>query len=71
MEGNDDQTQISWRNIGLLATSIFQHVAGICTMLGPMDNEPKQRNVIVQRKQIKPTESTRPEVVKESPEDEK
>lgn len=71
LEGNDDQTQISWRNLGLLAASVFQDAAGICTMLGPMDNEPKQRKAIVQRKRSKPTESTRPEAVKESPEDEK
>ena len=45
-------------DIGLFAAFVFQHVAGICTMLGPMDNEPKQRKAIVQRKKIKPTEST-------------
>lgn len=71
MEGIDDQTQISWRNIGILAASIFQHVARIFTMLGPMDNEPKQRKDIVQRKQTKSTKSTRPKAVKESLEDEK
>jgi len=71
LEGNDDQTQISWRNLGLLAASVFQDAAGTCTMLGPMDNEPKQRKATVQRKRTKPTESTRPEAVKESPEDEK
>lgn len=70
-EGNDDQTQISWRNIGLLAAYVFQHVTGICVMLGPMDNEPKQRKTIVQRKQTKLTEITQPKVVKESPKDEK
>ena len=40
-------------------------------MLGPMDNEPKQRKAIVQRKQTKSTESTRLEALKESPEYEK
>lgn len=71
LEGNDDQTQISWRNLGILAASVFHDAAGTCTMLGPMDSEPKQKKVTVQRKRTKPTESTRPEAVKESPEDDK
>jgi len=71
LEGNDDQTQISWINIGPLATSIFQDTIGFFTMLGPMDNESKKRKAIVQRKQTKPTEITQPKAVKESPEDEK
>ena len=32
LEGNDDQTQISWRNLGLLAASVFHGAAGTCTM---------------------------------------
>jgi len=43
LEGNDDQTQISWRNLGLLISYVFHDAAGICTMLGSMDNEPKQK----------------------------
>eukprot|EP01018_Ginkgo_biloba_P032991 Gb_25406 [translate_table: standard] len=65
-EGNDDQTCISWENLGLLASAIFQNAAGTCTMLGPMDSEPKQRKAVGQRKRTKPSESTRPEAVEET-----
>ncbi|XP_057815925.1 non-structural maintenance of chromosomes element 4 homolog A isoform X1 [Cryptomeria japonica] len=65
----NDHILIPWEKLGCLASSAFRDASGACTMLGPMDSEPKQRRAVVQRKHTKPTERTRPEAVKESEEE--
>ncbi|XP_057859539.2 non-structural maintenance of chromosomes element 4 homolog A isoform X1 [Cryptomeria japonica] len=66
LQGNNNQTYISWEKLGLDASTIFSPAAGASTLLGPMDNEAKPRRVVRMRRHQKPTESTRPEKVADS-----
>ncbi|CAL0316290.1 unnamed protein product [Lupinus luteus] len=69
-EGSENS--INWKKLGMSVSPIFMNVHGCCTMLGPMENELKQRKMGVQRKQTKPTaEKARPEELDESNEVEK
>ncbi|KAH9615821.1 hypothetical protein KSS87_006080 [Heliosperma pusillum] len=52
---------IVWKDIGLAGSHIFKKGAGCCTMIGPMNAEPKIRKCAVRRKHVKPTEMARPE----------
>lgn len=60
---DNSQNMVSWANVGLSVSHIFTPVPGCCTMIGPMNNEIKQRKPTVSRKRTKPTESTRPEEI--------
>ncbi|KAF7807343.1 non-structural maintenance of chromosomes element 4-like protein A-like [Senna tora] len=56
------QSSINWNEMGLALSPIFMNVHGCCTMLGPMENELKQRKVVVgQRKRARPTDRARPD----------
>ncbi|XP_077213763.1 non-structural maintenance of chromosomes element 4 homolog A-like [Tasmannia lanceolata] len=52
-----------WADVGLAVSHVFRKTSGCRTMLGPMNTELKQRKVAIQRKRVRPTESTRPEEV--------
>ncbi|KAJ7516458.1 hypothetical protein O6H91_22G058800 [Diphasiastrum complanatum] len=57
--------QIDWGAFGLQAASVLCEAPGICTMLGPMEFQPKQRVPAVQRKRDRPTDITCPEEVED------
>ncbi|PSR84552.1 Non-structural maintenance of chromosomes element 4 A like [Actinidia chinensis var. chinensis] len=57
----DGGESIAWKDIGLAISHVFLKAPGCCTMLGPMNTEPKQRKAIVHRKRVRPTESAQPE----------
>ncbi|KAK7270040.1 hypothetical protein RIF29_22913 [Crotalaria pallida] len=66
------ENSIDWKKLGVAVSPIFMNVHGCCTMLGPMENELKQRKIGVQRKRTKPTaEKTRPQELGDSNEAEK
>ncbi|KAK7390706.1 hypothetical protein VNO78_18729 [Psophocarpus tetragonolobus] len=53
---------IHWHKLGLALSPIFLSVPGSCTMLGPMDNELKQRKLSVRKiRHPRPTTTTRPQ----------
>lgn len=61
------QNSINWKKLGIAVSPIFMNAHGCSTMLGPMENELKQRKTGVQRKRTKPTtEKARPEEIDES-----
>ncbi|XP_058070828.1 non-structural maintenance of chromosomes element 4 homolog A isoform X2 [Magnolia sinica] len=62
---------VSWTDIGLAVSHVFKKAPGFSTMIGPMSTELKQRKTAVQRKRTRPTESTRPEEVEGTGEEEK
>ncbi|XP_052172303.1 terpene synthase 10-like [Diospyros lotus] len=39
----DGRNTVRWKDIGLAVSHIYQRTPGCCTMLGPMNNEQKQR----------------------------
>ncbi|KAG5566207.1 hypothetical protein RHGRI_001969 [Rhododendron griersonianum] len=49
------------KEIGFAVSPIFKIFQGCCTMLGPMQTQPKQRKVAVYRKRVKPTQHSKPE----------
>ncbi|GFY99812.1 Nse4, component of Smc5/6 DNA repair complex [Actinidia rufa] len=57
----DGGNTIAWKDIGLAVSQVFLKAPGCCTMLGPMNTEPKQRKAIVRRKRERPTEIAQPE----------
>ncbi|RDY01408.1 Non-structural maintenance of chromosomes element 4-like A, partial [Mucuna pruriens] len=58
------QDSINWQKLGLAVSPIFLSVHGSSTMLGPMDNEFKQRKTGVRRNRAtRPTATTRPQQV--------
>lgn len=69
---NDETIQLDWAAIGLEANAIFNDAPGMCTMLGPMDSEPKKRKAAAPRRREKGpvTETTRPQTVGEGAGDE-
>ncbi|CAN6440295.1 unnamed protein product [Victoria cruziana] len=60
------QNSISWNEVGITVSHIFRRAPGLCTMLGAMDMELKQRKAVIHRKRTRPTTSTRPEKVEET-----
>lgn len=68
----NELVSIKWQDLGLQVCPIFRSCQGVCTMLGPMNTEPKQRKAAVQRKRTaRPTHTTRPEEVEGGGTDEK
>ncbi|XP_021278316.1 non-structural maintenance of chromosomes element 4 homolog A-like isoform X2 [Herrania umbratica] len=68
----NEQISINWKDIGMAVSPFFTTCKGICTMLGPMKNELKQRKSIVTRKRaIRPTDTARPEEVDDAGAEEK
>lgn len=57
----DGGNSVAWKEIGLAVSHVFGRAPGCCTMLGPMNTEPKQRKAVVRKKREKPAESARPE----------
>ncbi|XP_058214477.1 non-structural maintenance of chromosomes element 4 homolog A-like [Rhododendron vialii] len=49
------------KEIGFAVSPIFKIFQGCCTMLGPMQTQPKQRKVAVYRKRVKLTQHSKPE----------
>ncbi|KAB2027961.1 hypothetical protein ES319_D05G068200v1 [Gossypium barbadense] len=68
----NEQISIDWKEIGVAVSPFFRTCKGICTMLGPMSNELKQRKPMVTRKRaVRPTDTTRPDEVDETGAEEK
>ncbi|XWS52442.1 hypothetical protein CRYUN_Cryun11dG0071200 [Craigia yunnanensis] len=68
----NEQLSINWKDIGIAVSPFFRTCAGICTMLGPMKNELKQRKCMVTRKRaVRPTDTARPEEVDDTGAEEK
>ncbi|KAK7343224.1 hypothetical protein VNO77_11808 [Canavalia gladiata] len=66
------QNSINWNKLGLAVSPIFLSVHGSSTMLGPMDNELKQRKTGVPRKRAPPpTATSRPQQLDEAVGEEK
>ncbi|KAL2323821.1 hypothetical protein Fmac_022879 [Flemingia macrophylla] len=61
------QDSINWKKLGLAVSPIFLSVSGSSTMLGPMDNQLKQRKTGVRRtRDSGPTTTTRPQQLDEA-----
>ncbi|ONK79023.1 uncharacterized protein A4U43_C01F2080 [Asparagus officinalis] len=54
---------VSWADIGFSVSYIFKKAPSCCTMVGPMKTEIKQRASVSRRKRLRPTESSRPELL--------
>ncbi|KAL6987005.1 hypothetical protein U1Q18_012764 [Sarracenia purpurea var. burkii] len=67
----DGMNSISWKEIGLAVSHVFCRASGCCTMLGPMNTEPKQRKAVVRKQRVRPTESARPEELDDTGTEEK
>ncbi|KAG5552371.1 hypothetical protein RHGRI_010444 [Rhododendron griersonianum] len=66
------RNSIAWKDIGRAVSHVIRTVPGCCTMLGPMNTEPKQQKAVVRRKRARPTESARqPEQLDEAVTEEK
>ncbi|TKY50552.1 Non-structural maintenance of chromosomes element 4-like A [Spatholobus suberectus] len=66
------QDSINWQKLGLAVSPIFLSVHGSSTMLGPMDNEFKQRKTGMRRNRAsRPTATTRPQQLDEAVTEEK
>ncbi|XP_054821953.1 non-structural maintenance of chromosomes element 4 homolog A [Prosopis cineraria] len=65
------QNSINWKDVGLAVSPIFMKVHGCCTMLGPMENELKQRKVAGQRKRARPTAMARPQQIDDAAREER
>ncbi|XWS73468.1 hypothetical protein CRYUN_Cryun02cG0131700 [Craigia yunnanensis] len=46
----NEQISINWKDMGMAVSPFFRTCKGICTMLGPMKNELKQRKCMVARR---------------------
>lgn len=57
----DGGNTVAWKEIGLAVSHVLGRAPGCCTMLGPMNTEPKQRKAVVRKKRVRPAESARPE----------
>ncbi|OMO94243.1 Non-structural maintenance of chromosome element 4 [Corchorus capsularis] len=68
----NEQISINWKDIGMAVSPFFRTFNGICTMLGPMKNELKQRKPTASRKRtVRPTDTARPEEVDDAGANEK
>ncbi|XXG56664.1 hypothetical protein AAC387_Pa03g4016 [Persea americana] len=62
--GNESsQALIAWTDVGRAVSRVIKMAPGCRTMIGPMNNELKQRKSTIQRKRVKPTETAHPEEV--------
>ncbi|XP_022754323.1 non-structural maintenance of chromosomes element 4 homolog A-like isoform X2 [Durio zibethinus] len=60
----NEQILVNWKDVGMAVSPFFRTCKGICTMLGPMKNELKQRKCMVTRRHaVRPTDTARPEEV--------
>ncbi|KAG0565479.1 hypothetical protein M758_8G189000 [Ceratodon purpureus] len=58
--------EVQWGELGLEAIGFMREAPGVCTMLGPMDIEPKVRQAQAPRaKRARPTETARAEEVRD------
>ncbi|PHU06046.1 Non-structural maintenance of chromosomes element 4 -like protein A [Capsicum chinense] len=62
----EDGNSINWKDVGRAVSHVFMGAPGCCTMIGPMNTEIKQRNPVVRKKRVRPTESERPEELEET-----
>lgn len=68
----NEQISINWKDIGMAVSPFFTTCKGICTMLGPMKNELKQRKCTATRNRtVRPTGTARPEEVDDTGAEEK
>ncbi|KAI4334681.1 hypothetical protein L6164_013397 [Bauhinia variegata] len=66
------QNSINWKEIGMTVSPIFMEGHGCSTMLGPMENELKQRKTTTRGKRAaRPTTKARPEEINDAGTDEK
>ncbi|XVF04610.1 hypothetical protein REPUB_Repub05bG0099100 [Reevesia pubescens] len=66
----NEQISINWKDIGMAVSPFFTTCNGICTMLGPMNNELKQRKpMVTRRRAVRPTDAARPEEVEDTGEE--
>lgn len=65
VHNREEPVQIDWGAVGLEAISVFHDAPGLCTMLGPMDSEPKKRKAAGPRRRDRAAtaETARPELV--------
>ncbi|WMV52876.1 hypothetical protein MTR67_046261 [Solanum verrucosum] len=61
----EDGNSVHWYNVGRVVSHVFRGAPGCCTMIGPMNTEIKQRNPVVRKKRVMPTESEHPEELDE------
>ncbi|KAH0723287.1 hypothetical protein KY289_006331 [Solanum tuberosum] len=61
----EDGNSVHWYNVGRAVSHVFRGAPGCCTMIGPMNTEIKQRNPVVRKKRVMPTESEHPEELDE------
>ncbi|KAH0721001.1 hypothetical protein KY290_006286 [Solanum tuberosum] len=61
----DGNSAVHWYNVGRAVSHVFRGAPGCCTMIGPMNTEIKQRNPVVRKKRVMPTESEHPEELDE------
>ncbi|GLT88294.1 hypothetical protein SLE2022_063270 [Rubroshorea leprosula] len=54
------RNSIAWKEIGCAVSQAFRSCPGCCTMIGPMNDEPKKKRAVVRRKRVKPTERAVP-----------
>ncbi|KAG8370988.1 hypothetical protein BUALT_Bualt13G0040400 [Buddleja alternifolia] len=67
MKGDSGNSpNISWRNIGIIVSPIFMNGSGCKTMIGPMNNEIKQRKLTVCAKRSRSIGSARPEELRKT-----
>ncbi|KAL4334477.1 hypothetical protein GQ457_07G043550 [Hibiscus cannabinus] len=65
----NEQILIDWKDIGMAVSPLLRTCKGICTMLGPMRNELKQRKPVATRKRsVRPTDTARPDEVADAEE---
>ncbi|KAE8731631.1 Non-structural maintenance of chromosomes element 4-like protein A [Hibiscus syriacus] len=68
----NEQISIDWKDIGMAVSPLLRTCKGICTMLGPMNNELKQRKPVLTRKHnVRPTDTARPDEVDDGGAEEK
>ncbi|MCD7456515.1 hypothetical protein HAX54_031953, partial [Datura stramonium] len=67
----EDGNFVHWNDVGRAVSHVFRGAPGCCTMNGPMSTEIKQRNPVVRKKRVMPTESERPEELDETVGEEK
>ncbi|XP_052486350.1 non-structural maintenance of chromosomes element 4 homolog A-like [Gossypium raimondii] len=68
----NEQISIDWKEIGVAVSPFFRTCKGICTMLGPMSNELRQRSLwLLESVFVGPTDTSRPDEVDETGVEEK
>ncbi|KAI8008793.1 hypothetical protein LOK49_LG07G03286 [Camellia lanceoleosa] len=67
----DGRNSIAWKDVGLAVSLFFMKAPIFCTMLGTMNNELKQRKVVVHKKRVRSTKSSRPKELEDTGTEEK